>query len=78
MTVVGADDPPLELAVGCGAVVGCGAAVGSSLPQAARATMAISMNAPVNNLWSCLNMDRFLIRLYKPVPPEIYDPFCVA
>jgi hypothetical protein len=75
VTVVGADDPPLETAVGCGALVDCGTAVGSSLPQAANATMAISMNAPINVLRDCLNMDRFLIRLYKPVPPENYGPF---
>ena len=72
------DDPVLEVAVGWGALVACGTAVGSSLPQADRATMAISMNALINILWDCLNNDRFLIRLYKRVPPEIFGPTLMA
>jgi hypothetical protein len=70
--VEGVDEPELVLA--CVAAGRTGTAVGSSLPQAARATMAISMSAPINILWDFLNMGRFLIRLYKPVPPKIYGP----
>ena len=45
--------------------------MGSSLPQAANATMAISMNAPIKTLRDPVNKDRCLIRLYKPFPPII-------
>ena len=71
MTVVGSDDSALELA---GTAVGwdsAGTGAESSLPQAAKAPAAISMNTPSNTLWDCSNIDRFLIQLYKPVPPKI-------
>jgi hypothetical protein len=66
---VGPEVSVLELA---GTAVGSAwTAVGSSLPQAAKATMAMSMNTPISIRWECVNMGSFRIRLYKLIPPEI-------
>jgi hypothetical protein len=68
VVVVGPEVSVLELA---GTAVGwAGTAVGSSLPQAAKATMAMSMNTPISIRWECVNMGSFRIRLYKLLPPE--------
>jgi len=66
------DDPPPVLDGDAGALVAAGDTGVSSLPQAAKATMAMSKKTPIQILW--IPLDSCLIRLYKPFPPVILEP----
>lgn len=72
VAVMPSDDPPPVLDGDAGALVAAGAAGVSSLPQAAKATMAMSKKTPIQILW--IPLDSCLIRLYKPFPPVILEP----